>query len=501
LPLGNTSDLLIAVGDDAVGIALDSSIYFYSKTGVPLSGGGLSSNGNLPLRNMFGEFIRNSHVNPGEETPNDVNQYMGFPIACDDPSYPVTNGYRYCVNEPYDTRVHWDPVGHRFIILGALRNYVWTNYFQTVFDHPSYTESQLEQTDYTVKDRFENWITFKCGFYTDRNKDIVQLPNTNQCKLARRLLFTAVSRTSNPRDGFYTYVLLDNSHRDWPWMATDGDWAIFTHKNGYDSFPVLTMVSLADMRSGKRQPQYIPYYSSDLSGKTNAEPPQQDATLPDHSLVVHVNYRAWTDWWFFVIPHPTVPYDKQAAIVQNQNIPDLSGFTLERTVYRFGALHCTIHIIDVASGKSVIRYVKVPLFLAPALFSFFSLIVSLDSSVGYRKWTISSSDPNTLRLDQPILAVNGADEVFLIWSTSGVRPADQIFPRVEHTIWRHGATLMDRPNVFRAGDAYIDGQAIMKGFTAAVDPRDDRTFWAVQKYGTPYTWRIVMGWVNPTSNK
>lgn len=490
--LGANDDLLVAAGRDSVGVALMADVYFYDKSGNPLTGGGLSSSGRLPLSAMFAEFVRKGPLRAGQEpSPLDVNQFMGFEESCDDPSYPETDGYSYCVSSaPYDTRVHYDPKGDRFVILANLRNRVWTNYFKNEYYHPELSEAELLALEYS-----EDFDT--CGYFATPQGVAEALPNPEHCKLARRLRAVAVSRTSDPRDGFYTYVFVENNYRDWPWMAVDGDWAILSAQGvEHPGAAASTLLSLADLRKGKVRPQYLNFYANELAGRIRVEPPQQVDTLPGYSLVTEVSGE---EWWFFTLPHPTTPYAKQSPGVLNVSLDGVSNFSRERAVYRHGALHLTRPVeteITEEIRKSEVHHVKLPLWLSGK-----QPYVSTQASQGFKKWIHVSADPNTLRLDEPVLAVNGADETLIAWGHSGVYAADAEPPRVEHTLWRNGASFLDWRRTFRAGDGYASGYpaAKIKAIGASVDPVDERTFWVAHKYGMANGgWGIVIGSVDPT---
>lgn len=490
VPVGGSSfDLIAAAGHDAVGIAFDASVYFYDKAGNPLSGGGLTASGKLPLDQMFAEFVRPSPVVPGQEAPNDVNQYVGFPAACDGPEYPTTLGNGYCVSSaPYDTRVHFDPVGGRFVILANLRNRLWTNYFGNKYDDPDLSDEELYELDYDEE-------IDGCGAYSGPS-GTTAVPEGEHCKLARRLMAIAVSRTDDPRDGFFTWVFVENRYRDWPWMAIDDDWVILSSHGDEDpASPATTLVSLADLRAGKARPQYVHYFASDLGGRTKAEPPQQLGTWSGRSLVVDVSD---TSWWMFALPHPPQPYDKQPAKMLATTLTDAPGFSRERAVFRGGRLHLMGQIENDVEGEpdlveSKVKHVRVPLWLSSGVPT-----ISTSTAQGY-KATLHYPGPGR-RLDEPVAAVNGAGEVLFAWGYSGVDPSGEVAPRVEHTMLRKGASSWDTRRVFRAGDGFVEGypSAQIKAIATAVDPIDDRTFWVVHKYGTAGgNWGVVMGSVDP----
>jgi hypothetical protein len=491
---GTGADMLVAAGTSAIAVAGDASVRFYAKDGTPLTGGPLGNSNALPLGEMFDPFRRTQAVTPGEESPLDVNLYSGFPLPCDDPSYAATQGYRYCVSSsPYDTRVHWDPVGSRWVVLANLRNYVFTNYFQSQYDNPGLSDEELfeiELLDYGT-----------CGAISDPSHNGAPVPEPEHCKLARRLLAVAVSRTDDPRDGFYTYVLIENNYRDWPWMAVDGDWMILSHLGAEQpGGAAATLVSLADMRLGKVRPQYINYYAADLGGRVVVEPPQQNGTWPDHSLVVDVS---GNNWWFFALPHPPQPYAKQPAGALATVLSEVGTYSREGAVYRHDALHLVRGVQTPVPNAPELATSEVQQVRLPLWRSGDTPVVSQSAAMGFASWTHTSSDPDALRVEEPVLAVNGKNEVLVAWARAGVYPDDQVPPGVEHTIARKGAlaTFFDLRRDFRTGDGYAEGYPSdqTKAIAAAVDPVDERTMWVAQKYGgSNGDWKVVVGSVDPT---
>lgn len=486
---GSSFDLVLAAGEEAVGVAFNASVYFFDKAGNPLSGGGILPSGELPLNQVFGEFMRNSPVTPGQEAPLDVNQYLGFPHACDGPEYPTTVGNGYCVGgDPYDTRVQFDPVGRRFLVLANLRGPLATNLFANRAKYPDFDDELLYELDYDA-----GYDT--CGVYSAPGGK-ADVPDGEHCKLARRVMALAVSRTADPRDGFFTYVFVENRYRDWPWMAVDDGWLILaSHGDDDPASPATTLVSLADLQAGDSRPEYVHYFASDLGGQTIAEPPQQVGTWPGRSLVLNTS---GSNWWFFALPHPPEPYAKQPATMLATTLTAAPGFGRERPVFRGGRIHLVGDIETPLEGdpdlaQSIVRHVRVPLSLSNGVPT-----ISTSTAQGYRATTFMPSSGH--RIDEPVAAINGADELLLAWGRAGIDPADEVPPRVEHTMLRKGASGWDLRRVFRVGDGFAAGhpKKQIKAISTAVDPIDDRTFWVAHKYGRANgTWGVVVGAVDP----
>jgi hypothetical protein len=479
-----SNDLLVAAGRDALGLAFNASVRFYDKDGDALAGGSLDDAGDLRLQTMFAEFVRKAP--PTTDNPNDVNHYMGFAQACDDPSLPATDGYKYCVSSsPYDTRVHYDQEGDRWVVLAALRNRVFTNYFANKYYNSALSDAELYEMPFDEEEGFHN-----CGLFAPPSGPSVSVPEGAHCKEARRLLAVAVSQTSDPTKGWFTYVFVENNYRDWPWMAVDGDWIIASHAGVDDpGGPVSTLISLADMRKGEPRPQYVNYYASDLAGYVRADPPQQYGSLPNHSLVVG---EVGDDLGFFVLPHPDLPYAKRAAGIHVEEIDDVRNVQLEQSAYRHGNLYLVSALDD--EDTHPIRVARIPL--------------SVDADQPYIATSggdflvedLTAPVPDIHRLDTPVLAVNGVDHVFMTWGIDGMKQSDGVMSSVGHSIWRPGAPWFDETRIFYLGYQVMNEfhEDVLKAQAVAVDPVDDRTFWGAHMYGTlDGKWGIVVGSVDP----
>lgn len=486
----STFDILVAPGRDALGLSYDGEVFFHTKSGVALTGGILGSTGKLPLPQMLAEFMRFAPVPSGQlPAANDVNQYLGFTQPCDGASVPTTRGYKYCVaSQPVDARVEYDVVGDRWVVAAAVRNEMWTNYFQNKHAHPDWSESEL------LNAPFDSGATHSdnCGVFAGPNSVNQDLPTGAHCKEARRLVAIAVSRTSDPRDGFFTYMFVESNYRDWPWIAVDGDWVILSHQGREDpAGPVSSLVSLADMRAGRVRPQYIHYFHTDLQGYVRAEPPRQMGTFPSHSLLTAPDNSKLV---VFALPHPDQRYGKKAATSAALNNPDLTDFPPELMTYRNGKLHLA-KTVDVA-GRKETRFGRVPLTMSGN-----TPVLSASAGQGYKLQQVNALGSSTLDHDSPIFAVNGGGEIFLAWGNYGRDPGAMILPSVKHARWRpDSAPWFDTERTFRAGDGFASGGSDdqIKASAAAVDPVDDSTFWAIHRYGkSGGGWGIVVGSVDP----
>ena len=216
-------DPMVAVGDNFMVVSQTDWIAFYDKDGYPL----IPQNPVIQTTDFFSAFLQKS-LNDGSPNPNDVNAYFDIPeniseccTSNPDPEFRI--------DRAYDTRVLYSERYDRFIILAALRNQV---YKKSLFgsDECSISDSELDVCE----------------------------------QGAIRLVAFAISKTEDPRDGFYQYVKLENNYRDFPQVAVDRVMLVFAHgdphgnKMGSSS---ASFVSLRDLKSGEPAPRSfsIPY--------------------------------------------------------------------------------------------------------------------------------------------------------------------------------------------------------------------------------------------------
>lgn len=447
----SSADNGVAAGHNYFAVALDASVRFYNRDGTPLTGGSLDDN-SADLGAMFEPFKRSSPIGRIPR-PLDVNHYLGFETPCDDASRPTTVGYRYCVSGgAYDTRVEYDAVGRRFVIVAQLRNYIWTTAFEN---------------DPTAN--LDNW-PFQSG-YSHAPQQLTNAPNDGV--LARRLKIVAVSRTEDPRLGFHTYVFAQNNYRDWPWMSINGEWLVLSNRgNEHADGPAATLMHLPELRDGVERPQFVHYHRQELAGAIVAGPVRHHGT--PHSLLIGVDER--NTWRVFALGHPTQPYAKVRA--EHTPLP-MPGYDVirERSVYRDGYLHVVDHMPRPGtSGFFDIDYYRYALTMSGNLPS-----ISTTWASGYRtaSWTDTAGGLRTY--EEPVMQVNGYGDLLLLFGEASGGTAS-VPDRVFRVLWPANAAAPVAPVVWRSGQAGTSshGDAI-KALHMAVDPIDPAAFWAIHK--------------------
>lgn len=210
-------DPMIAAGHNFVIVSMDHSFAFFDKNGAPLptKPGGIAVS--WSATNFFQPVIdaaNNNTFSSLQSAPDVILQ------SCNDngPGQPSSNKK---LNEAYDTRVVYEPVNKRFVILSAVRNQVWHS----------------------------DDLNVLCNIY------------------ATRIFAFAISNTEDPRDGFKMWYWTKANYRDWPRISVDKDVLTVAHNgDGADGTPSIYVISLQDMMNGVSDLRYFTYKKS--SGNT-----------------------------------------------------------------------------------------------------------------------------------------------------------------------------------------------------------------------------------------
>jgi hypothetical protein len=257
--LAAVDEPVLAPGFKNVALAGDDSLNIFSKEGALLMA--------VSAKEMFQSFLSNA-----TDPALDLNQHNGlYREGCQSYAFldePIDVPSSLCVVEVYDTRAAFDPVGRRFIYLANARNRLWSSYF----------------TDKKGKYRHIDNPGDHCGVYiTKQDNDRSKLVwiNNELCRLPRRHLLIAVSRSEDPQDGFDIYAITENNFRDWPMLYVSEAHLIVGHQavgdNQQASGYAAIVFDLDDMRKGRKRPRYFKLYREDLSGFSRlAFPRQQD---------------------------------------------------------------------------------------------------------------------------------------------------------------------------------------------------------------------------------
>ena len=450
----NGRDPMLAVGHDYVVVTQDHQIGFFDRTGNPLP----SKNGELT--NLSSDSFFNGFLQPFEAdgvTPNPDYINATSPEVIDD---------------FYDTRCAYDPIGRRFVILSAARH---------------------------------NWT-----------------PLT-------RYFAYAVSMTEDPRDGFNQYMTTESNTRDWPRMTVHGGRVLVAHNSASPpaegDTPVLYGFDLSESAAGAAQPANWQLYGSDFAGASRVLLCEHHGDTGGVSLVFDIRksdlvlrlaaFPVTGNNWF--APKPVLG---QVTLGTGAPFPGANA------VFRDGAFHMTGSVLvtdRVPSSdpppRMSVRRIKVPFTEIGPNAILVDTAGVVDKFFGRNAPTDAPTD--LVSYDRPALAVNKFGDVIYSYGRTGISTQQPLNPEVRYSIWRAGEPAQRRSQLLQAGEyqpmwfydnpydnlpAETVETSVTHSYrvdysTAVVDPVDDKTFWFINEYADKNIgdWRTVIGVVDPRS--
>ena len=406
------ADPMVAAGNQYLIVSDIGGMAFFDKQGEPLS----VKNGmptSMGFKDFFAGFIAKTN-DDGSLNESNINLYLGVPKACDSPDYPETYGNRFCVGEFYDPRVTFDATSKRFFVIAQARHPLWNN---SAYGYCGY----YSQRESDVADKS------KCAI-VKKGKCNTLVTSTETCDLTRRYLAFAVSKTEDPRDGFHQYMVTQSNHRDWPWMAVNGNHFVTAHRGEYSTHTgegeedsaVATVFSVQALKSGEQHPPYFLYRSKSVDGVKSVLPAthHQNAT----GLTYLLGRSKGTRLDIFAFPQTSDPWTAPTLLKTSVNLstdkPKVVG-----AVYRQGRIYLVDGKLVEVGGRAArysIRVVRIPVEKLGA-----SLIkASSDPSKGFLDVAFgrnATSDAKGDRLDSDLLRSRSTNEATCCLVTVGCR--------------------------------------------------------------------------------
>lgn len=387
-------DPMIAVGHQFMIASQNGSLVFLDKNGVSLPAEhGVSATPSVSA--IFGDFV-------DRDSPTDLNKWSGFTMPCDSTDYPQTRtGKRYCIAEFYDLRAYHDSGADRFILLAQVRNALWTDIW---------AGRKTYQKEYRA-----------CGVYA-LSEGNVPVPDPAHCELTRRHAVFAVSRTADPRDGFYTYAITENNVQDWPWGAVNPGANTFVvgHKGVEMSHGMAAMVfRLSDLRNGARSPSYFKLYAKDLNGRLNPAPVVNQIAAPHAGLTLLAASSDGSDGdvlEVFAFQAPGGQGIKPPILRTARTLTgiDLPGW-MARSVFRGGYLYMAWEADDPSDSYDTLRVrtLRTTLSMSRDFLSLGNM-----RAPTYRSAWLGKTGSGSWEVDDshPAIAVNGAGDVLVAFS-------------------------------------------------------------------------------------
>ncbi len=359
----------------------------------------------------------------------------------------------YQVNEFYDLRVIYDDNSRRFYIIAAARNQLWI-------------------ADENTPDDME--------------------------KFSRRLVAFAVSKTEDPRDGFYQYMTTENNYRDWPRIAINGNHLLIANNaaDGMGNGPAAYVFSVPDVKQGKPNPAGIKLLPPDLSGLTKVNV----VTVLDNGM----GYSCFLSCMEDLL---TVLYFDKNASLQSKpviksvtvKLADKIGFLRQGAYVRNNHLYFTYDYTvksRVANSKQAmlkIRYVRLPLVASSS-----QLMITSSGAgvlqVGFGKRSVDDDPADLVSYEEPAMAVNNKGDFLIGYGRTGYETKNTLFPEVRYTIFYNNESEHRRSNLLRKGEflpmSIHKNETVSTTHThsdelhyssAAADPMDD-SFWIIHVF-------------------
>lgn len=465
---GRAIDSMVAAGHNYLIASDTTTLRFLDRDGNLLEGkSGFPTS--MSTTSFFGGFLQESNAD-GSFNDSNVNHFLGYDERCDSTAFPVTSGNRFCLTSFYDTRVHYDAASRRFFVIANSRHPVWTSSSGG-----------------------------NCLRYTDGNGNPVD--TANYCGAQRRLIALAVSRTSDPRDGFHQYMITDNIYRDFPWMAINGDRVMVGgvgRESNDTTTPVATVLDTSDLRLGNRHPAYVQYFSGDLGGSIRAIPVRHFNDGAGKSLLLDgsgstlkiIALPSGADAWTKGTPETT-------SVTIAQGLSNMPAAT-----YRNGFLYFAQRTIAETQGDETrrsVRLVRVPLQIAGS-----GLTASTDPADGYIEQhfglhSLDDAPTDRISYEAPSMAVNASGDMLFGYARYPFETVNPLLPEARYSLWRSNLTL-ERSALLQAGQATCDetpAEAV-DYTTVDVDPVDGESFWMALPFcSSNNRYDTVIGRVTP----
>ncbi len=460
LPTVTGVDPMIAVGEQYIIVSQDHSFAFYKKDSTKLGNDINATDFFRGVINKANETSFSWLADAPHKVMLDCNTKAG--------GQPDSNKL---LNEAYDTRVIYEPVNKRFIILSAVRNTVW-----------QYSSN---------------------GGYNDGASSAL-------CdKWAVRIFAFAISKTSNPQDGFYKWYWTKNNYRDWPRIYADKDVLTVAHNGAGPSgttTPTIYVISLKDMIAGKSSLRYFTYQDNDYPSNVIPVAMYKSSSSKFYNYLMYVKangnklelyyFKKSNDMW------SNKPELKETDIDLGVSL-DLNW--QERPVYRNGKIYLTNITTETSAVKNKRPDVhgfwlyRLPLSIDDDDISF-NESSTLLMKQHYKPTPASGSNYDSY--DMPALSVNAAGTIVCAYGRfsktgagSFLKPQSRYFEHLQgETNHRNSALLkagLSTPLFKQTGWSknVVDGfyhsyktDVYLDYATVVPDPSDSKLFWIAHSF-------------------
>ena len=451
-------DPMIAVGFNFLIVSQDHQIGFFDKEGDPLD----SKYGEpnlMTATEFFSDFLV---PDDGQGNPNEhsINRHLGFPPVaasagtCDPAAAspaPVP-----CIREFYDTRALFDPQSRRFVILSAARH---------------------------------TGITYE--------RDGTSKPTD---PLVRRYIAFAVSRTEDPRDGFYQYMSTESNYSDWPRVTVAGGMLVVAYN------------SKQSARDGLKPVVYL--YSMDELARGSAHPPAQKIykTQTAGNVVPVTPYGPDPGWTFLLRPSGTTlnlfafqpPSDLRVPVKLEESTVSFAeslGFLRVGASYRGGKIYfafpkdITDRQPNGKNGRQSVRVIRVPVVDLGG-----TPRASGNTSDGFLdtffgRSALEDAPDDLVSYEEPSVAVTAQGDMVIVYGRVGHETEEDLYPEARYSVFYADSRGLQRSRLLEAGDhmpfdlkknestsTITTPGNRMDHSCAVADPADSGSIWIIGEY-------------------
>jgi hypothetical protein len=447
-------DPMIAVGHQFVVISNSHEFGFYDTNGtlLPPRNGGAST---MSATAFFAPLIAPT-VEGGGVNEHSLNRHLGFQpgfttgLRCD-PTRPAPQSEP-CVEEFYDSRAIYDPVTRRFVLLSAVRH------------------------SYGFAD-------------TVRGTD----------PMVRRYVAFAVSRTEDPRDGFFMYAITEQNYSDWPRVTVAEGMLVIAHnrhtqERDYEgSRPSVYLFSLAQLSRGDAHPASRKLMRHEVGGNVKPVVPYGSAPgwamflRQDDTKLVLYAIRGIANW----AATPTLQRD---SITAATSLPFMGVAPLVRDSFLYFVGHAEAQARDgsrpARQGIHLLRFRLTGLSSAPRL--------SMQASDGALDGCFSCGSGNTT-VEVPAIGVTSQGTMVIGFTRSSVTMADSVPPEARYMVMSANATDPSPSVRVREGDhmpfhipknestSIITVPSVRMDHSHVTVAPDGRTVWVINMYANRAT--------------
>lgn len=463
-------DPMIAVGFKFVIASQDHGIVFLDKQCKPLDSK-YGENCKMTTDEFFSVF-KKSKLPDGKPNENCILRHMGYTPAdrmlfppyhvCDpDSSGPPS------IDEFYDTRVHFDPESKRFFILAACRN-----------------AKKVKGTGV----------------------------NEAGNPLNRRYIAFAVSKTEDPRDGFYQWLSTEAYVSDAPeFTVNDGIMAISKKVDSSSHVDItrqpfgyrhqVCILSVEDLIQGKSYPRSHKFFADDFANSNLGElgPVTHYGYTGGRTYFLSLNSHNKFEIFHYSVKKPsdwnTVEFTKHSSVLLPYEADSI--WQREHPKFRNNKFYLTWMKKQNAvteNGKNA-RYnfsiVRLPLNQNGSLSTY--------QSDGFLHYVIPGplEPPLSYSVEQPTISVTKNGDMFILYCVIGYQtpPNSSPHPQARYTVIRANESSPSSGNLIREGEftpfvvedgkvkeTYFTPELRLDYQTAATDPYDDETVWMITEY-------------------